>query len=334
MASMTKLMTSIAAMQLVEQGKISLDDDVSHLLPDLAAQEILTGFNDAGKPILKKRQNPIKLVNLLTHSAGIGYDAFDPVLMKYRAWQGRNINTGATISERFTFPLTYEPGTSWAYGCGIDWAGRVVEIVTGETLESYMKKNIWEPLGIQNITFWPEKDPEMMENLAGMTARHPDTGGLIDTKNIFLFERQDCMGGQGSFANLQDYIKILHSLLKDDGVLLKKETAAKMFQPQLTKQSKAGLKTMMSIPAVLSMFVGDFPDNVQYDWGIGGILVEGDTQGRRKKGTLIWSGLPNLLWVCFSQTTIYDRLADFDSSSIVRLDFAEFSAHRLSLLEI
>lgn len=297
---MTKLMTSIAAMQVVERGLISLDDDVSHLIPELANQGVLTGFDDAGKPNVEPRKNPIKLRHLLTHSAGAGYDAFYPDLMKYRAWQGKPLNTGLTIPERFGYPLTYEPGTSWQYGTGLDWTGKVIEELTGLTLEDYMKKNIWEPLSISGITFWPNKNPDMMKNFAGQSQRDSKTGKLKEMANMFLVDgTKDCMGGGNAFGDLTDYIKIVYSLLMDDEVLLKKGSTAQMFKPQLTKESKAALNATLRIPEIAAVFIGGFPTEIQYDWGIGGILVEGELEGRRKKGTLIWSGMPNLFWVSF-----------------------------------
>jgi len=235
---------------------------------------------------------------LLTHSAGAGYEALEPKLIKWRKDQGHEPSTSSTFSERFAYPLTYEPGSSWAYGTGIDWAGQVVEKLTGQTLEEYMNDNIWNPLGIKSISFWPNRNPEMKARLAGMTARNPQDSKLVPyTSPLFGdAESGDCFGGHGAYADLQDYLKILHSILADDEILLKKETAALMFQPQLTKDSKAAQGKIMSNPEMSALFVGDFPTSIEYDWGIGGILIQQDNPGRRKKGTLIWSGLPNLFW--------------------------------------
>lgn len=296
-ASMTKLMTSIAALQLVEKGLIGLDEDMSPHIPELASQGVLQGFTSDGKPIIEDRKNPLKLRYLLTHSSGAAYSNWDPKLLKYEASRGRLPGVGSTMSERFVYPLIYEPGTSWNYGTGIDWAGRVVEKVTGETLEDYMRKAIWDPLGIKNISFWAKQNPDMNARLAGMTTRDPASGKVVTYTGPFLNDNsKDCFGGHGAYADLTDYLKILHSILADDEKLLKKATTALMFQPQLSKESKAAQKTTMNIPEIAGMFVGDFPTSIDYDWGLGGILVEGDNEGRRKKGTLIWSGLPNLFW--------------------------------------
>lgn len=161
-----------------------------------------------------------------------------------------------------------------------------------------MQKNICNPLGIKGISFWPEQNAEMKTKIAGMSARDPQSGRLVAFNQPFLNTGStDCFGGHGGYADLTEYIKVLHSILVDDGKLLKPETTARMFQPQLTKGSKASLKQQMGIPEIVGMFVGDFPSNVEYDWGLGGLLVQGSGEGRRKNGTLIWSGMPNLFWV-------------------------------------
>ena len=161
-----------------------------------------------------------------------------------------------------------------------------------------MRKNIWDPLGIKNITFWVDQHPEMEARLASLTVRDAESGRVVPFTQPFINDgTKDCLGGQGAYADLTEYLKILQSILKDDEKILKKETTALMFQPQLTKESKAAQKAIMNIPAVAQMFVGDFSTSIEYDWGLGGILVENENEGRRKESTLIWSGMPNLFWV-------------------------------------
>ncbi|KAF4232233.1 hypothetical protein CNMCM6805_010069 [Aspergillus fumigatiaffinis] len=272
-ASATKLITCIAVMQLVEAGKLNLDDDAWPIIPELAEQEVLLGFDETtGEPQMRKRTNPLKLRYLLTHSAGLAY------------------------VERFAYPLAYEPGTGWGYSPGIDWAGKIVERVTGETLESYFQKHIFEPLDITSITFWPHKHPSIQAKLATMTARTA-SGGVEPYKGPYITDgAEDCFGGQGASGNLEDYMKILTSLLVNDGKLLRKETADQFFQPQLTAESKAAQKALFQDPEKLKLFIGDFPSDVEYDWGLGGILVQSEGRTRRFKGTMIWSGMPNLFW--------------------------------------
>ncbi|KAF5864381.1 hypothetical protein ETB97_007943 [Aspergillus alliaceus] len=107
-ASMTKLMTSIAALQLVERGLIGLDEDAGPLLLDLAQIKILTGWNEDGTPLLRERKSQITLRQLLTHSAGTGYDMTNSEIAKLSVFRARQINSGETVKETFGSPLTYE----------------------------------------------------------------------------------------------------------------------------------------------------------------------------------------------------------------------------------
>ena len=206
--------------------------------------------------------------------------------------------TGATVEECCIQPLIYEPGTSWLYSTSIDWAGKLVERITGQTLEEYMKANIWQPLGIKDMTFWPEQHPHMKSRMAGMTIRDEENGKVIhDPDGPELPGGIDCFGGHGAFTSMPEYFKILRSLLLDDEKILKRSTTAQMFQPQLTKESQEAQKQLMAEPQNTTMFVGEFPKHVPLDWGIGGILMREADEGWRGRNTLIWSGLPNLFWV-------------------------------------
>jgi len=296
LASTTKLMTTIAALQMVEQGKVALEDDVSDIIPEMAKQGILTGFDDKGEPMLQQRKNPIKLRNLLTHSAGFLYDGFSPLMIKYRKRQGRVPGQGATLEERQLHPIGYEPATAWTYSTSIDWAGRMVERLSGLDLDEYMRQNIWQPLGIENLTFWPDKKPGMKEKLAKISSRN--ASGKVEThKGRFLNDGStDAFGGHGTFGSGAEYIKVLRSILADDGRFLKKETTALMFKPWLSKSSKESLNETLNNPRMASFFPGEFPANNDYDWGYGGLLSGKDLPGWRGKNTLIWSGLPNHYW--------------------------------------
>lgn len=217
-------------------------------------------------------------------------------ITKWRKMNGLPEMTGATYQERFAGPLAFEPGTSFEYGTGIDWAGKIVEELTSHNLEDYMRKYIFEPLGIRNISFWPDSNPEMRDRKAKMTVRS-STGRVRDFDGPYLTDgAKDCFGGHGSFADLTEYIKILYSILVDDEKLLKKKTAAMMFQSNLpSDDSKKQLNREVTDPD--TMFIGEFPKTGVYDWGLGGLLILQDQPGWRKKGRLIWSGMPNIFWV-------------------------------------
>ncbi|KAI1106797.1 beta-lactamase/transpeptidase-like protein [Jackrogersella minutella] len=291
---MTKLVTSVAALQLVERGLITLDEDVSPLLPSLARLEILTGFAEDGTPITRKRRNPITLRQLLTHSAGCGYAMMNRSLARYKTWKNAPPFPG-TIDEEFDVPLAHEPGEGFLYSSGIDRTGQLITKITGQDLEEYMKRNIWESLGMSSTTFFPSKHPDIQARLVPMGYRSGPTGSVVETGEEPWFAKnvKEPYGGQGLYTTMKDYMKLLHSLLVDDEKVLKKETTALLFQPQLSSASKEALLKAMKGP---EWCIGDFPPTNEYDWGLGGILIDGDKHEYRRNGTLIWSGAANLFW--------------------------------------
>jgi CubicO group peptidase (beta-lactamase class C family) len=292
MASLTKLLTTIAVLQIVERRLVRLDDDITPLVPDLAKQEVLVGFDEAkgGKPKTRKRNNPvITLRQLVTHSFGGSYDFMHADVMAYKVHEKYPMeNRAETLYDLFGTPLVFEPGEGWIYSGGLDWAGQVVEKVTGLDLDTYMRQNIWEPLGLDSFTFWPDTHPHVSSRLASMTIRDAKTGRAVQSrKPIRIAPRiKEACGGQGVFGTAPEYLDILHSLLVDDERLLKKETTATMFQPQLSPASKKALIQAFQEP---SWAIGDFPHTDEYDWGLGGLLIDGDRHPYRRKGTLIVS---------------------------------------------
>ena len=238
--------------------------------------------------------------HLLTHSAGLCYLPYSRRVQRYRKHTANlKIATGATVEEACTHPLIYEPGTSWLYSTSLDWAGKLVERITGQTLEEYMKANMWRPLSMKDITFWPDQHTEMKTRMADMAVRDEQTGKAIhDPDGPPMPGGKDCFGGHGASASMPDYFKILQSLLIDDEKLLKRSTTAQMFQPQLTKEAQGQQKSVMANQEQTTLFVGEFPKHVPMDHGLGGILTREADKGWRGKHTMIWSGLPNLFWVC------------------------------------
>ena len=235
--------------------------------------------------------------DLLTHSSGIAYDLFDPTLQKYRAFQGKGLSKGKTVQEKYLYPLLYEPGTAWSYGASIDWAGVVVERVNSVSLEEYMKLNIWEPLGITDMTFHLEKREDLRARMVDMSQRDPVTGKAVHrATKTWDDPLDDAFGGAGVYASMPDYMKILQSLLNDDGKLLKPETIDQMFSPQLSDASKKSLMKQLEDPEVNDM-LGGLPLGSAKDWGLAGILLQENLKDWRRKGTMGWGGIPNLYWV-------------------------------------
>ncbi|KAI1410343.1 beta-lactamase family protein [Hypoxylon sp. FL1857] len=293
-SSMTKFPTTIAALQLVEQGLVTLDEDLSRLLPSFANQGILVSVADDGTPTVRKRQNPITLRHLITHSSGAGYYFLHEGLGKVRAAQKRESH-GVTVDEAFDLPLLFEPGEGWTYSTGLDRVGQVVEKLTGLSLEEYMKKNIWEPLGADSSTFFPGQHPDISKRRVTMAFRRDPEGPAVEKPEIPTVTTglKVPFGGHGLFASMPDYFKIVYSLLVDDEKLLKRETAALMFQPQLTPASKQELYKFMDTPEMKSMFAS--PPNDR-DFGLGGLLIVGDNHEYWRKGALMWGGAASLNW--------------------------------------
>ncbi|KAI7229085.1 beta-lactamase family protein [Hortaea werneckii] len=293
-ASMTKLLTSIAALQLVEAGLIKLDDDVSKILPEVGEQKILKGF-DGDTPMLEDRKSP--LTHLLTHTSGFGYDLADVGLTKYQKSVGKTPGAGSTVEETRSYPLLFEPGTAWMYGCSTDWAGKLVERISGMTLEEFMRENMFRLVGVKEITFWPEQNPDLKGKVPQMTTRTSD-GSLAPFEGPSINTGMtDCFGGHGAYGTIRDYLKIQHSILANDGKLLKPETVEAMFSRQLSPESAKSLNWFMKSHPMSKMMVGEYNPDVELDWGLAGILFLKDDIGKRKKGTLHWSGMANCFWV-------------------------------------
>lgn len=233
----------------------------------------------------------------------MAYPFTAPSIGAYLASQGKGgMRPPKTVVEDYSTPLVFEPGTSWKYSVALDWVGVIVARLSGLSLEDYMQKNIFAPLGISDMTFWPEKTPALAAKLVSMSARDkpaPEGTGLaVPFKGPSMVAGADEeFGGQGLTATMPSYLKVLQSLLVDDGKLLKKETAAQMFTPQLGKESRAVLQAEYDAsPAIGPTAIGHFPPKKEYNWGLGGLLSMEDIDWR-KKGALTWSGMPNLYWV-------------------------------------
>src|SRR6202035_2538458 len=136
-ASMTKAVTSAGAMQLVEQGKLSLDTPIGKLLPDLAAPQVLEGFDAKGEPKLRAAKNPITLRHLMTHTAGFAYDMWNGEMVKYLEKTGTP-GIISCLNAALKTPIMTEPGTRWEYGSNIDFVGKAVEAVSGKRLGAYL----------------------------------------------------------------------------------------------------------------------------------------------------------------------------------------------------
>lgn len=281
-ASCTKAITSVAALQLVERGVLSLDAPVGDMLPTLAAPRVLTGFNDAGEPILRPATAPITLHRLLTHTSGLGYDFACEGLAKYLSVTGERL-MGVTDPD---IPLMFEPGADWLYGIGIDWAGRLVEAASGQTLDSYFAEHIFAPLGMAETTFFPNADQQSRR--ATVHQKLPD-GSFVAIPFGMPGEPHFMMGGGGLYSTAADYLKFLGAMVAGGAPLLKPETFAMMMANQVGDLGAGALKTTQP---TLSRDFEPLP-GVTKRWGLAGLLNTDPAPSGRSAGSLAWAGLPN-----------------------------------------
>lgn len=311
-ASCTKLVTCIAAMQCCERGLLSLDDPIYDVLPELKDLPVLKGFNDDGSPKLVPHKVTMTLRHLLTHSSGFAYDETHPKLLAWHAWhRTRPQFNRNSVEAQHGYPLVFEPGESWCYGAGIDWAGVAVERACGgTTLQRYFDENIFSRVGARDVVFssYMHTRPDLQARMADMSKRDPENPRKVKRSNAKLQynARGGCFGGSGMFASPADYLKVLQGLLKSDtdGTLLKKESVDEFFRPCLSPKAKAELNKLLRVKEVRDG-MGIIPESVEKNWALGGIINEGDVPGGRAAGTMTWGGLPNLVWVSLAHSFSY-----------------------------
>ncbi|KAK7470286.1 hypothetical protein VKT23_001718 [Stygiomarasmius scandens] len=294
-ASCTKLITTVAALQVVEQGLVDLDEDITRVLHEWKDVKVLDGYNaETGEPILRPPKTKMTLRHLLTHSSGMPYGIMHEQIQKYMQ-ATKHVLKGHSLQDQSLFPLLFDPGEDWHYGFSIDWAGVVVERLTNSScLGEYMEKHIWSPLGMSNTAFRIQHRTDIRDRLVQLYQRNPD-GSMVESQ-VGVYPGEYDGGGGGLFLQPTDYIKLLESLLKNDGKVLKPETRDMMFEPQL-KNPKQLVEYIQTKPSILrnSMMCGT-PFDTEVNWGLGGLLAMHDVEGKRKRGTLSWAGYPNLFW--------------------------------------
>ena len=196
----------------------------------------------------------------------------------------------ADVVSRYASPILFEPGTSWAYGTGIDWAGLLVERLSKQTLEDFIKENICKPLGITSMSFFPQKD-----RMPRISARGKD-GKLLPYTDPYINEGYvACFGGQGIYSSMPDYLAFQLSILRNDGKILPAAIVDEMFKPQLHGAASDAIWDTLQSP-IGNSSAGEIRPDIRFNWGLGGLLFTENDVGRRKKGTMIWGGLTNCFW--------------------------------------
>jgi methyl acetate hydrolase len=288
-ASMTKAITSVAAMQLVEQGKLALDAPVPDIDPALARPQVLDGFDASGAPILRPARRPITLKHLLTHTAGFVYEVWNPDALRYVEATG----TPRVLSGRLAAlrrPLAFDPGERWEYGINTDWVGRIVEAVSGKTLDAYFRDHLFAPLGMRDTGFVPA--PEQHARQAHVHQRKPD--GSLEPQPLPAPSMPEFFAGGGGLVSTgPDYLRFLRMLLNggslNDAHILKPETVALMNRNHIGELPAGIMKTCNP---QLSNDVDFFP-GAELRWGLGYMLNLEPGPNGRSAGTVSWAGLFN-----------------------------------------
>ncbi len=238
---------------------------------------------------------------LLTHTVGLGYDIVDPDLVKWSHSIGRTSTNLTYTLDGWNTPLKFPPGEGWCYGSAIDWAGQVLEKVTGQPLGQYMKENIFVPLDMQDTTFRPETISHRTKaRTVPCSFRDADTGRLSNGPLPIPSDPPIESGGAGLWSTAADHAKVLQALLRastDCGAetLLGKESVNEMFRPQLTDVQLRMLQAINEPPR--SALVLELPPETPLDHGIGGIINMEDVPGKRRRGSMMWLGMCNGHWV-------------------------------------
>jgi len=284
-ASMTKAITCVAAMQLVEQGKLSLDGPLPAIDPGLAHPQVLTGFDAAGKPQLRPATRPITLKHLMTHTAGFCYTQWNAELLRYVTESGMPpMATGKLAAMRQ--PLMFEPGERWEYGIAIDWIGRLVEEASGQKLDAYFADHVTGPLGMKDTGF--AVSAEQRARQASVHQRHPD-GRLEAQPFEEPIEREFLAGGGGLYSTAGDYLKFLQALLHGGKGILKPETVALMGENHIGSLPAGVLKTANP---PLTNDVDFFPGQ-RVRWGLAYMLTLDPGPNGRSAGSVTWAGIFN-----------------------------------------
>jgi methyl acetate hydrolase len=291
--SMTKMLVTVAALQLVEQGRLDLDAPVDAYRPEFAEIKVLEGF-DGDTPRLRAPASRATVRHLVTHTSGLAYWFWDENVARYEQLTGLpNVVPG--LIDAFTVPMVADPGTRFVYGINTDWLGRVVEAVTGQGLDVVVKEAITAPLGMDSTSFTLTAG-----QAATRAAVHvkDENGNWFDAGDVVNRTDPDWWaGGHGLYSTPRDYVRFERALLRGgelDGTrILARDTVDQAFRNQIGE-----LDFPAEIPTADPASSGPLSLGPGYKWGYGLLLNTADQPGRRRAGSGAWAGLFNThFWI-------------------------------------
>jgi CubicO group peptidase (beta-lactamase class C family) len=306
LASCTKLITSISALQLVERGLVSLDEPISKHLPEISTDVIAWEDEDAKTYKTTKAKTSLTLRHLLTHSSGLAYQYWTPILQQYSKDNPKVAATNAAvpndldfggIEKTFIDPLLFDPGQGWSYGPNLDWVGVLIRRLTNKTLKEYFDENIFKPLGLEDPlpVFNLDRYPDISALAMGGGVRN-ESGGL-DFESLAIFGNgNDEYGGHGLSAKSESFLAILQDIVSDKPKLLSEKYIVALYTPQLVPDSAAHKAFYASSPFYDS-FVRGVSVQARINHALGGIIVQDELpEYGQPAGVLTWAGLANTYW--------------------------------------
>jgi CubicO group peptidase (beta-lactamase class C family) len=293
-ASMTKALTSVAAVMCVERGLLDLDTPAERVLPAIGTLGVLTGFDARDQPVTRAPKRPITLRHLLSHTSGCSYEIWNPDMQKVQDRLGIPGIIDCRL-KALELPLVADPGERWEYGMGVDWAGRMVEAVSGLTLGEFMRQNLWAPLGMANTEF--RITPDMRERLAGVHLRGEE-GTFASFPFEITQEPEFQMGGGALYSTVGDYARFMRMVLNlgmlDGARVLKPETVVSHLMLNQIGNCKVSL-LKAAVPLTVD---AEFFPGVRKGWTLGFQINEEPTFTGRPAGSLSWAGLANsFFWI-------------------------------------
>lgn len=286
---MTKAITAVAAMQLVERGKLELDRPAGEVIDQLARTQVIDHFDPAGNPVLRSPKRPVTLRNLLTHTSGFSEDVWHADMKRYVERTGHP--TGATGRlAALNAPLIFDPGDRWEYGMGMDWVGQLIEKASGQTIDVYFRDHIFGPLGMRDTGY--VINDEQQARLASVHRRMPD-GSLEPFERDLPASREYFPGGGSLYSTGGDFLTFLRMLLNGGSLnattFLRPDTLLMMAQNHIGDVDVGGLK-----PARLELSNNvEFFPGMTKKWGLSFLINTQDAPTGRSAGSLAWGGLGN-----------------------------------------